>query len=128
MDTDGELLYREICALILKAFYEVYNTLGYGHLEAVYKRAMVVALREKGLHVDVERLFKVFYHGLNVGNYRADLVVENKIILEAKTAIRIGPPDTAQCFNYLKASKMHVGFVINFGPEPKFERHYLSNP
>lgn len=125
---DGELLYRETSDLILKSFYEAYNTLGYGHLEAVYKRALVVSLGEKGLHVDVERLFVVYFHGVNVGNYKADIVVDSKIIVEVKAAIKIGPPDTAQCYNYMKSARMHVGFVLNFGPEPQFERHYLEKP
>jgi GxxExxY protein len=125
---DGELLHREITDLILKAFFLVYNTLGYGHLEVVYKRAMIVALREQGLRVDVERLYSIHFHGVNVGKYRADLVVESKVIVEVKTVQKIEEPHTAQCFNYLKASKLNVGLVVNFGPTPSFARNYLADP
>jgi GxxExxY protein len=123
---DGELIHREITELIIRAFFEVYNALGAGFLEAVYKRALVVALREKGLRCEFEKAFTVFYHGQNVGDYRADLVVEGKVIVEAKTAQKIDPGHATQCLNYLKASKLQLGMVLNFGKNAEFERVILS--
>ena len=128
MDRDGALMHREVTDGILKGFFHVYNTLEYGFLENVYKRAMVVALRRTGLRCDSEVTFPIFYLGENVGDYRADLVVERKVIVEVKTLPKIDKPHASQCYNYLKASRLHVGLVLNFGPKPEFERHFLSNP
>lgn len=121
-------MHREISELIVRSFFEVYNALGYGHLESVSKRALVVALRNKQLHSDLERPFTVYDLGVNVRDYRADLVVENKIIVAVKTVPKIDTAHVAQCYNYLKAGKLHVALLLHFGPAPRFERHFLSNP
>lgn len=128
MEADGALLHRDVTELIIKSFFEVYNNLGHGHLENVYKRALEVALREKGLRCERERTFTVFYHGANVGDYRADLLVESRVIVEAKTATKIDDIHLAQCLNYLKASKMRVALLLNFGSKAQFERVFLANP
>lgn len=121
-------MHRDVTELIIKSYFKIYNTLGHGHLENVYKRALEVAFKEKRLRCEREMAFPVFYHGENVGDYRADNVVQNCVIVEVKTASKIDEAHLAQCVNYLKASKMHVALLLNFGPKAQFERVFLSHP
>ena len=121
------IAYHALTGTILNAFYTVYNTLGYGFLEKVYENALAYELRRCGLHVEPQQQLNVFYDGVIVGEYFADLFVEHVVLLELKAADAIDASHTAQLINYLKATKCEVGFVLNFGPEPKFERRYFSN-
>jgi GxxExxY protein len=119
--------HKDLTDKILKAFYRVYNTLGYGFLEKVYERALALDLASAGLRVARQQPVKVFYGGNPVGDYFADIVVENKIIIEVKIADAICDAHIAQLRNYLKATEMEVGLLLNFGPEPKFARKIFSN-
>ena len=121
------LRHEELTKTIISAFYAVYNSLGYGFLEKVYENAFVLELKKRGLTVEQQRRIHVFYDGHVVGEYFADIVVENHIIVELKAAEAISEAHTAQLFNYLKSTRCEVGFVFNFGPEPSFERRYYSN-
>ena len=121
------LAYQELTDTIINAFYTVYNALGYGFLEKVYENALLHELRKRGLQAEAQQRLLVHYDGVVVGEYFADMLVENKVILELKAAEVIEESHTAQLVNYLKATRAEVGFVLNFGPEPKFERRYFSN-
>ena len=116
------IAYRALTGTILNAFYTVYNALGYGFLEKVYENALAYELRRRGLHAEPQQQLNVLYDGVIVGEYFADLLVEHVVVLELKAADAIDESHTAQLINYLKATKCEVGFMMNFGPEPKFER------
>jgi GxxExxY protein len=118
---------KALTAIIINAFYTVYNSLGHGFLEKVYENALLYELKKRGLRVEQQMRIQVFYAGQVVGEYFADLVVESSVILELKAAETISEAHKAQLFNYLKSTQCEVGFVFNFGPEPKFERRYYSN-
>lgn len=126
MGEEKELVHADITGQVVRAFFDVYNELGFGFLENVYKRALVVLLRERGLRCDVEIPFAVMFHGENVGDYRADLVVERCVIVESKTGPAIHTAHTGQTFNYLKASKLTVALLLNFGPKAEFKRVYCD--
>jgi GxxExxY protein len=119
-----KLLHKHITDKILRAFYNVYNTLGLGFLEKVYENALAIEMRGMGLRVAQQQQLKVYYHGQEVGDYRADLVVEGVVIIELKVADAIHEIFMAQLMNYLKATEIEVGVILNFGPEPKF-RHLV---
>jgi GxxExxY protein len=115
-------LFREISGAILGAFYAVHSELGFGFLEAVYANALVVLLRQSGLKVERQVSFQVVFHGHIVGNYRADLVVESRIIVEIKAGRSLIPQHAAQLLNYLRASRLQVGLLLNFGEKAEFKR------
>jgi GxxExxY protein len=121
------LEHKVLTESIINTFYTAYNSLGYGFLEKVYENALLYELKRRGLQVEQQVRIQVFYARQVVGEYFADLVVENSVILELKAAEAISEAHTAQLFNYLKSTQCEVGFVFNFGPEPKFERRYYSN-
>ncbi len=107
---------------IIGAFYDVYNTLGYGFLESVYENSMMIALRKSGLSCAGQVPVKVYFEGELVGDFRADIIVEEKVILELKAAKAINDVHVAQTLNYLKATDCDVGLVLNFGAKPEFKR------
>lgn len=121
------LLYEEITGSILAASFEVINELGAGFLEGVYEKALTIALREKGLKVQVQAPLSVFFRGYCVGEYFADLLVEDKVIVELKAVKALAPEHQAQVISYLKATSMAVGLLINFG-HPKLEYRRLYGP
>ena len=121
------MLHGDVTELIIKAFYEVYNTLGYGFLEKVYGNAMKIELSKLGLNVLQQKNIKVFYDENQVGDYFADLLVNDLIIVELKAAENICEEHEAQLLNYLKATDIEVGLLLNFGKEPKFKRKYFTN-
>lgn len=122
------LMHGELTREIIGAFYDVYNALGYGFVESVYQRALPLALNARGVRSERERPLTVRFMGAVVGDYRADLVVEGKVIVESKVADKIFPVHEMQLLNYLKATGMTVGLVLNFGPRPTFRRLLLSSP
>jgi GxxExxY protein len=126
MTQRDELLHGEITEQIIGAFWDVGRELGYGFLESVYRRAMVVALGARGVSCVQERLFTVQFKGQDVGNYRADLVVSDKVIVEIKSGPERVAAHEAQLYNYLKASQLHVGLLMNFGPKLQYSRHILT--
>lgn len=112
---------------IIKAFYKVYNTLGYGFLERVYEAAMYIELTNMGFEVEKQKPIKVFYEGDEIGVYYADLIVENLVILELKAVENFADEHTVQLINYLKATEIEVGILLNFGKKPEFRRKIFDN-
>ncbi len=123
-----ELLHRETTDQIIKAFYKVYNTLGFGFLEKVYENALSAELITRGFQVESQKRLEVYYEDQLVGEYFADVVVEEKIILELKSAESLHPAHEAQLMNYLKATEIEVGLLLNFGVKPEFKRKLFTNP
>lgn len=122
-----KLKHSEITDKVLAAFYLVYNTLGYGFLEKVYRNALAHELRKQGCKVETEQRIQVYYDGVLVGEYVADLVIDDKVIVELKSAEAISEAHIAQLVNYLQATQFEVGLLLNFGPKPTFERRVWSN-
>ena len=122
------LVHGDITRGNIGAFFDVYNELGYGFVESVYQRALPIALTARGIHSERELPLTVRYKGATVGDYRADLVVEGKVIVESKVADRILPVHEMQLLNYLKAKRITVGLVLNFGPQATFRRLLLMSP
>lgn len=120
------LIHEELTKQIIGAFFTVYNELGYGFVESVYKRALAVELQARGIAFEREVMFTVYYLGVDVGDYRADLVVEGKVIVEVKIAERLAPVHEVQVVNYLRAANIPVGLLLNYGPQPTFRRLVLS--
>ena len=119
--------HAEITEKIIKAFYNVYNKLGFGFLEKVYEHAILIELRKMGVEVVNQYMIKVFYDRIEVGNYFADLFVENSVIVEIKAAEGLIEEHEAQLVNYLKATNIEVGLLLNFGKKPSFKRKVFSN-
>jgi GxxExxY protein len=119
--------HADITALIIKAYYTVYNKLGYGFLEKVYENAMVIELRKKGFEIKQQHPIKVFYDNLEVGSYYADLIVNNSVIIELKAAEAICEEHEAQITNYLRATDIEVGLLLNFGKTAQYKRKVFSN-
>ncbi len=121
------MLHKEKTSEILQAFYKVYNTLGYGFLEKVYENAMMIELKKNGLYCKQQQHIDVFYEDAKVGDYFADIFVENLIIIELKAAENIAEPHEYQLLNYLKATDIEVGLLLNFGKKPQFKRKIFTN-
>lgn len=117
----------DVTEKVIKAFYNVYNKLGYGFLEKVYEHAMVVELCKMDVPVVGQQMIKVFYDGIEVGNYFADLLVEGVVIVEIKAGSALIEQHEAQLINYLKATNIEVGLLLNFGEKPSFKRKVFSN-
>ena len=127
MDADGRLKEEGLTRQVIAAFFYAYNRLGFGFLEAVYRRALAHVLRKTGLTVECEKVLDVWFEGVKVGHYRVDSVVENKIIVEIKAVERLTATDRKQLLNYLRASNIEIGLLLNFGPNAQFERLVYSN-
>lgn len=121
------LLHNELTSLILKTFYDVYNELGYGFLEKIYQNALIIELKNKGLEVTSNEKIKVYYKGENVGDYYADIIVNNTVILELKAAECIVEAFENQLLNYLRGTDCEVGLLLNFGKKPEFRRKIFEN-
>jgi len=121
------MIYQETTDVILKAFYKVYNVLGFGFLEKVYENALGIELAKNGLNICHQKSIAVYYEGERVGDYFADIVVNDAIILELKSAENIRNEHFAQLTNYLKATKIEVGLLLNFGKRPDFKRLIFTN-
>jgi GxxExxY protein len=122
-----DVKYEELTQQIIKAFYTVYNTLGYGFLEKVYERAMAIELRKMDLQVKCQYPVKVYYDGQVVGDFSADMLVEDCIIVELKAPRSLVTEDEAQLLNYLNATEYEVGLLLNFGPKPEIKRKVFDN-
>lgn len=121
------MFHEEITNKIICAFYNVYNSLGHGFLEKVYENALVIELKKLGLSVSQQEGVKVYYDGMQVGDYFADLIVNGLVILELKSTEAIRNEHLAQLTNYLKATDKEVGLLLNFGRKPEFKRIVLGN-
>jgi len=121
------MLYENKTRKIIKAFYTVYNTLGYGFLEKVYQKALLIELRKMGLYCQEEYPVRVYYDEELVGDYRADIIVDDCIIIENKAAEGLAEENEFQLINYLKATEIEVGLLLNFGKKPEFKRKIFTN-
>ena len=117
-----DLLHRELSSSIIAAFYEVYNGLGYGFVEAIYGSALEGELRDRGHDVSREHAIHVIYKGREVGFQRADMVIDRVIIVEMKAGPALPPFAERQLMNYLRGTKLEVGMLLHFGPKPEFHR------
>ncbi len=117
----------DLTAKIIGVFYDVYNELGYGFLESVYQEALVMALREAGLAVQCQVPVPVWFRRQKVGDFRADILVEKKVLLELKSSRSIDPAHEAQLLHYLKATEIELGLLLNFGTRPQFRRLLFDN-
>lgn len=119
--------HTDITEKIIGAFFNVYNKLGYGFSEKVYENALVIELRKTDLHFIEQAQLPVYYEGQMVGEFFADLLVEDKVIVELKSAKMIMVEHDAQVLTYLKATHYEVGLLLNFGPEAKQKRYAYDN-
>ncbi|KAF0151403.1 MAG: hypothetical protein FD143_1986 [Ignavibacteria bacterium] len=119
--------HSDITDKIIKVFYNVYNQLGYGFLEKVYEHAILIELYELGLSVYNQFPIKVYYDQKPIGDYYADILVEDLVIVELKAAENLCMEHECQLINYVKATELEVGLLINFGKEPQFKRKVLTN-
>jgi GxxExxY protein len=124
---DNKYKHSELTQEIIKAFYTVYNKLGFGFAEKVYEKALLIELSKKGLSAEKQKLITVYYDGQIVGEFFADIMVEDKIIIELKAAEFLCPEHEFQLLNYLKASEIEVGLLINFGKKPEVKRRIYTN-
>lgn len=130
MNTDRskeELLHSGVTEKIIGVFYEVYNELGCGFLESVYRNAMLIALRQRGLHCEAEHPIPVHFRGEQIGSFFADILVEGKVILELKVVRHLEAAHEAQLLNYLRGTDIEVGLLLNFGTRAHFRRFRLDN-
>ncbi len=114
------MLHEKLTEKILEACFEVSNELGAGFLESVYEKALIIVLRGKKLKADSQVPLSVKFRGVSVGDFFADILAEDSIILELKVVKKLAPEHMAQLINYLKATGLEVGLLINFG-NPKLE-------
>src|SRR5688572_32490650 len=124
--TSAGMIHGDITEQIIKAYFHVYNTLGYGFLEKVYENALAASLRKNGFEVVQQMPVKVFFEGMLVGDYFADLIVNGCIIVEIKAAESLHSAHEAQLVNYLKATPIEVGLLFNFGQTPEFKRKLFT--
>jgi GxxExxY protein len=121
------MLHEDITDKIIKAFYKINNTLGYGFLEKVYENAMEIELQNMGCRVTKQKNIKVYYENKEVGDYYADLLVNDLVIVEIKASESLRKEHEAQLINYLKATKIEVGLLLNFGKKAEFKRKIFTN-
>jgi len=121
------LKHEDVTEAIIGAFFEVYNSLGYGFLEKVYENALCVEFKQRGLSFVQQLPIEVEYRGVVVGEYFADLVVERTVIVDVKAVRSLAVEHGAQLLNYLKATDCEVGLILNFGPKAKVVRKVLDN-
>ncbi len=122
-----ELLHKDITDKIIKAFYKVYNELGFGFLEKVYENVLFLELISMGLFCEKQKQIKVYYHKQIVGEYFSDMVVNSCVIVELKAAETLVEEHELQLINYLKATEVEVGLLLNFGKKPEFKRKLFTN-
>jgi len=123
----GALLHRELTRAVIGHFFDVYNCLQRGFLEAVYSGALEVAFRDAGLRYAREAALPVWFRGCRVADYRADFLVESVLIIEVKAVQRLDEVHAAQLLNNLRATDLEIGLLLNFGPRPQFRRMVLEN-
>ncbi|HEY0030140.1 MAG TPA: GxxExxY protein [Bacteroidia bacterium] len=127
MNLNDKYLHSEVTSEIIRGYYNVYNTLGYGFLEKVYENALILELKKMGLKCEKQKPIKVFYNSENVGEYFADIIVNECVIVELKAAECLIEEHEAQLTNYLRATNIEVGLLLNFGKAPEFKRKAFNN-
>lgn len=129
MNTDKHgFKHKEITDKIIRVFYEVYNELGHGFLESVYERSLEIALHSLDLKVCRQIQIPVWFRGKPVGDFTADMLVEDCVLLELKASRALDSSHQAQLLNYLRATEIEVGLLLNFGVKPEFKRLIFDNP
>jgi len=123
---DKDFLYEDITKDIIKSFYKVYDELGSGFLESVYEKALMIELKNIGLKSDSQKSLNVYYKDQLVGDFKTDIIVENKVIVEIKAVSKLVAQHEAQLINYLKATGVKVGLLVNFGEKLEFKRRVFS--
>jgi GxxExxY protein len=121
------VLHERLTNEIIRAFYYVYNRLGYGFVESVYSRALAHVLRKRGFFVECEAAIEVWFEGIRVGVFKADMIVERAVVLENKASRSITDADWKQLLNQLNATDFEVGLLLHFGPSAAFKRLVYSN-
>ena len=121
------LLHENTTDQVIKAYYKVYNKLGYGFLEKVYENAMMIELTKMGISCEKQVPIDVYYEEEHIGKYFADILVNNQIIIELKAASTLMEAHEAQLLNYLKATEIEVGLLLNFGIKPQISRKLFEN-
>jgi len=124
---ERERKHWDLCHDIIEVFYAVYNELGFGFLEAVYEEALALALTEGGFSVARQVPTPVWFRGSKIGDYKADLIVNNAVLLELKSVRTLDPAHEAQVLNYLRSTELEVALLLNFGPRPAFRRLVFEN-
>ncbi len=119
--------YKDLSEKVIKIFYKVYNKLGYGFLEKVYENALMIEFKKDAVPAASQSAIKVFYENEIVGEYYADILVDGKVIVEIKAAKALVEENEAQLLNYLKATDIEVGLLLNFGPKPEVKRKAFDN-
>jgi GxxExxY protein len=122
-----KLLHKEITEKVIQAYYEVYNELGYGFLEKVYQNSMYLELKNRGFEVEAQKQIEVYYKNKMVGTYYADLLIDKLVILELKASEVLVHANEVQLQNYLKATEIEVGLLLNFGKKAEFRRLIFTN-
>ena len=121
------LKHAELTEKIIGVFFDVYNELGHGFLESVYEQALGIALTEAGISVRRQDPIVVWFRGQQVGDFKADMVIEDQVLLELKAARNIDLAHEKQLLNYLRATRLEVGLLLNFGVKPEFRRLVFEN-
>jgi GxxExxY protein len=121
------MLHEELTGSIIKVFYSVYNELGLGFLEKVYQNSMMITLAKGGMKAEAQKKINVHFQEQVVGEYYADIIVNDSVILELKAAEALIEEHELQLINYLKATEMEVGLLLNFGSKPEFRRKIFTN-
>jgi GxxExxY protein len=119
--------YNDLTEKIIKTFYRVYNRLGYGFLEKVYENVLMIELRKDGIRAIAQAPIRVVYEDELIGEYYADILVDNKVIVEIKAGKCLAKEHEAQLLNYLKATDIEVGLLVNFGVKPEIRRKAFTN-
>jgi GxxExxY protein len=119
--------HKNLTENIISIFYKVYNKLGYGFLEKVYENALMIEFKKESIPAVSQSPIKVFYEGDIIGEYFADILVDNKVIVEIKATKYLVKENEAQLLNYLKATDIEVGLLLNFGPKPEIKRKAFDN-
>ncbi len=127
MENFSNYKHSALTGKIIEAAYEVYNYFGYGFLESVYENSMAIVLREKGFKVEQQMPIKVYFRKILVGNFKADLIVNDKVIIELKAVSEIIKKHEVQLVNYLRATEIEIGLLVNFGEDIKVKRRVFSN-
>jgi len=126
-ESHDERKHWDLCHSIVRVFFDVYNELGFGFYEIVYEEALTLTLIERGFSVARQVLTPIWFHGRKIGEYRADLVVNNAVLIELKSAQALDAAHRAQVLNYLRCTDFEVALLLNFGPKPAFKRLVFEN-
>src|SRR5438270_4394576 len=126
-EMDAELKHSELTEKLINTYYALYNELGYGFLESVYQKAVALMLNERGIGFREQSPIRVMFHGIDMGEFFGDLLVESVLLVELKALRALEQAHERQLLNYLRATDVEVGLLFNFGPRPQFRRLAFDN-